>query len=220
MVEVCLELDKLVEAIEYVERSKTRNLVEQILDRDSETIFPTEVVTQLEKYRDEIATGQYQIQNGKAENPKALAQHLQQLRQQRNELQNRYLGVGYGFKFDSFQATLDERTAIIEWCILNDDKLLAFVVTSTREVTVWQSQPEDREALGNWGIQYLENYYNQEDQWQNNLGEELNKLASILHIDEVLAQIPRHCDQLILIPHRFLHLFPLHALPVVSKKRF
>jgi CHAT domain-containing protein len=213
MVEVCLELGKIVEVIEYVERSKSRNLVEQILERDSKTIFPPDVVTQLEIYRDEIATGQYQIQNGKAENPKVLAQRLQQLRQQRNELQNRYLPVGYGFKFDSFQATLDERTAIIEWYILYN-KILAFIVTKKGEVTVWQSQPEDQKALRNWVIQYFQNYYNQKDQWQNGLGEAIKELASILHIDEILTQIPKHCDQIILIPHTALHLFPLHALPV------
>ncbi|MBG1262431.1 CHAT domain-containing protein, partial [Nostoc commune] len=213
MVEVCRKLNKITEAIEYVERSKTRNLVEQILERDSKTIFPPEVFTQLEKYRDEIAVGQYQIQNGKAENPKVLAQHLQELRQQRNELQNRYLPIGYGFKFDSFQPTLNEHTAIIEWYIL-DDKILAFIVTQTREVTVWQSQPEDLEALINWIDKYLQNYYDQKDQWLKSLGEELKELASILHIDEILNQIPKHCDQLILIPHRFLHLLPLHALPV------
>ncbi|BAY45470.1 TPR repeat-containing protein [Scytonema sp. HK-05] len=213
MVEVCWQLNKLTEALEYVERSKTRNLVEQILEGDSRTVFLPEVATQLETYRDEIATGQAQIQNGKAENPKVLAQHLQQLRQQRNELQDRYLPVGYGFKFDSFQATLDEYTAILEWYVLND-KILAFIVTPIGEVTVWQSQPEDRQALIDWANQYLQNYYNQKDQWQNSLGEELKKLASILHIDEILTQIPKHCDQLILIPHRFLHLFPLHALPV------
>ncbi|BAZ40537.1 TPR repeat-containing protein [Calothrix sp. NIES-4101] len=213
MVEVCLELNKITEAIEYVERSKTRNLVEQILERDSKTFFPPEVVTQLETYRDEIAVGQYKIQNGKAENPQQLAQHLQQLRQQRNELQNQYLPVGYGFKFDSLQATLDERIAIIEWYILND-KILAFIVTKQGGVTVWQSQPEDLEALGNWGDKYLQNYYEQKDQWLNSLGEALNKLASILHIDEILNQILKHCDKLILIPHRFLHLLPLHALPV------
>ncbi|MEC4815158.1 MAG: CHAT domain-containing protein [Scytonema sp. PMC 1069.18] len=212
MVEVCLELSNIAEAIEYVERSKTRNLVELILERDSETIFPPDVVTQLETYRDEIATGQYQIQNGKAENPKVLAQHLQELRQQHNELQNHYLRVCSGFKFDSFQASLDERIAIIEWFILND-KILAFIVTKRGEV-VWQSQPEDREALENWLNQYLQNYDQQKDQWWKSLGEELKKLASILHIEEILTQIPKHCNRLILIPHRFLHLLPLHALPV------
>ncbi|MBD2202349.1 CHAT domain-containing protein [Calothrix sp. FACHB-1219] len=213
MVEVCLELANITEAIEYVERSKTRSLVEQILERDSKTFFPADVVTQLEIYRDEIATGQYQIENSKAENFQVLAQHLQQLRQQRNELQNQYLPVGYGFKFDSFQATLDDRTAIIEWYILND-KILAFIVTKRGDVTVWQSQPEDRNALVNWVNEYLQNYYDQKDQWQKILGEELKQLASILHIDEILTQIPKHCDKLILIPHLFLHLFPLHAIPV------
>jgi CHAT domain-containing protein len=213
MVEVCLQLGNITAAIEYVERSKTRNLVEQILERDSKTIFPREVFTQLEKYRDEIAVGQYQIQNGKAENPQVLAQHLQQLRQQRNELQNRYLPVGYGFKFDSFQPTLDERTAIIEWYILND-KILAFIVTKKGEVTVCQSQAEDWEALYDWRNEYLYTYYEQKDQWHNSLGEQLSKLASILHIDEILTQIPKNCEKLILIPHQFLHLFPLHVIPI------
>ncbi|MBD2603526.1 CHAT domain-containing protein [Scytonema hofmannii FACHB-248] len=213
MVEVCLQLNKITEAIEYVERSKTRSLVEQILERDSKTIFPPEVVTQLETYRDEIAVGQYQIQNGKAENPKVLAQHLQQLRNQRNELQNQYLPVGYGFKLDSFQPTLDDRTAIIEWYLIKD-KILAFIVTKREELSVWQSKPEDWEALFDWLNQYLHNYSGQKDQWQNNLGEELKKLASILHIDEILTLIPKYCDKLILIPHRFLHLFPLHAIPI------
>ncbi len=216
IVEVCLELGRHTEAIEYVERSKTRNLVEQILERDSKIIFPPEVVTQLETYRNEIATGQYQIQNGKAENPQVLAQHLQELRQKRNELHNCYLPVGYGFKFDFFQPTLDERTAIIEWYILGT-KIIAFIVTFREKVTVWQSQLEDLEALENWINQYLQNY-NQKDQWQNSLEERLNKLASILHIDEILAQISNQCDKLILIPHRFLHLLPLHALPVTSQK--
>ena len=217
MVEVCLKLDNITAAIEYVERSKTRNLVEQILERDSKTIFPPEVVTQLEELRDEIATGQSQIQNGKAENSQELARHLQELRQQRNELQNRYLPVGYGFKFDSFEPTLDKRTAIIEWYIL-DDRILAFIVMQKGEVTVWQSPPEDLQAWVNWVVnQYLRNYYTQKDQWQNHLGEELKKLASILHIDEILALISKHCDKLILIPHKFLHIFPLHALPVKSQ---
>ena len=220
MVEVCLQLNKITEAIEYAERSKTRNLVEKILERDSKTIFPPEVFTQLEKYRDEIATGQYQIQNGKAENTQDLAKHLQKLRQQRNELQNKYLPVGYGFDFNSFQATLNENTVIIEWYILNN-KFLAFIVTKTGDLTVWQSSPEDLEALENWGNQYLPNYYLQKDKWLNSLGASLKELAAILHIDEIIEtinQLSKHCSQLILIPHQSLHLLPLHALPVKKQR--
>ena len=162
MVEVCLELGKITKAIEYVERSKTRSLVELILDRDFKTIFPPEVVPQLEQLRDEIASGQYQLQNGKAENPKALAQHLQELRQQRQELQDQYLPIGSGFKFDSFQAILDNRTAVIEWYI-TAEKILAFVVKPNgQELTFWESQPEELNSLIDWTNQYLGDYRQKE----------------------------------------------------------
>lgn len=171
IVEVCLELGNIIAAIEYVERSKTRNLVELILNRDSKTIFPPEVATQLEQLRDEIASGQYQLQNGKAENPTDLAQHLQQLRQQRQVLQDSYLPVASGFKFDQFQKTLEKRTAIIEWYIATD-RILTFVIKPNgQELAFWESQPEDFNALIDWSNKYLGDYYNQQDQykiqWQN-----------------------------------------------------
>ena len=220
MVEVCLQLNKTTEAIEYAERSKTRNLVEQILERDSKTIFPPDVVTQLETYRDEIAVGQYQIQNGKAENPQDLAKRLQQLRQQRNNLQDKYLPVGSGFKFAQFQETLDANTAVIEWYIATDTILTFIIQPHGQQLTSWQSPTAELDALFDWRDEYLKDYYNPEDknkiQWQKQLETRLNKLAEILHIEEILDHIPEQCQRLILIPHRFLHLFPLHALPAKS----
>lgn len=217
MVEVCIELGKIPEAIEYVERSKTRNLVEQILSRDLKNIFPTDVVTKLETYSDEIATGQYQIQNGKAENPKVLAQHLQQLRQQRNELQNCYLPIGSNFQYEQFQQNLDNHTAFVEFYITGD-KLITFLFSrQTQQPIVLQSQPQDLDKLINWVGGYLQAYYDKPSHWQQRLTTRLHLLAQILHIDEIIQRIPRKCDRLILIPHHVLHLFPLHALPIKSQ---
>ena len=216
IIEVCLELGNIKKAIEYVERSKTQTLIGQMLERDSASIFPAEVVTQLEKYKYQIATEQYQIQNGKTKNLQSKVKHLQELRQHHNELQSRYLRIGAGFNFDSFQATLDERTGIVEWFI-HKDKILVFIFTPKGKITVWQSQTQEFKTYCDWVDKYLQNYNNQKDHWRNNLGKELEKLASFLHIDEILRQLPKSCDQLILIPHRELHLFPLHALPVAIK---
>ncbi|WP_052308467.1 MULTISPECIES: CHAT domain-containing tetratricopeptide repeat protein [Moorena] len=219
MVEVCLDLTNITAAIEYVERSKTRNLVEEILSRDLKTIFPVDVVTQLEQYRDEIAIGQYQIQNGKADNPTALAQHLQKWRQQRNNLQDHYLPIGSSFNFKQFQQKLDDHTAIVEFYI-TWDKLLTFIFTSeTQQPIVWQSQPQDLDKLGNWVDEYLESYDTEKSDWQNDLSNRLDELADILSINDIIKQIPEKCDRLILIPHRYLHLLPIHALPITSKHR-
>ncbi|NEO94705.1 MAG: CHAT domain-containing protein, partial [Moorea sp. SIO3G5] len=214
MVETCLELNNITEAIEYVERSKTQNLVDNILSRDLKTIFPRDVATKLEKYRHKIAAGQYQIQHSKAENPTALAQHLQQLRQQRNDLQDQYLPIGSSFNFEQFQNNLDDHTAIVEFYITGD-KLLTFIFTGqTKQPIVWQSQPQDLKKLVNWINEYLVSYYTEKSDWQDHLSNRLDELAEILSIDDIIQQIPETCDRLILIPHQFLHLFPLHALPI------
>ncbi|MDB9450593.1 tetratricopeptide repeat protein [Dolichospermum circinale] len=173
MVEVCLALDKETEAIIYIERSKTRNLVEQILSRDLKTIFPAEIVTQLEELRDEIATGQNILQTGKTEDAKSLREHLQKSRKQRQQLQDKYLPIGSSFEFASLENIVDNKTAIIEWYILTD-KIIAFVIQpGGKEITIWQSSSEDREALRDWINEYLTDYYNQKDQWQNQLEESL-----------------------------------------------
>jgi CHAT domain-containing protein len=216
MVEVCLALNYYDQALEYAERSKTRNLVELIFNRDLKTIFPTEIVSQLEQFRDKIANGQYQLQTGTAYNPTALAQYLQQLRQQRNSLQNRYLPIGYDFNFDKFQATLDDRTAIIQWYI-TDAGFETFIITRHNIQRLILSTPaNDSKALEDWANEYLEAYTYKKTEWINSLASRLSRLAKILHLEDILKLVPDTCPRLILIPHRFLHLFPLHALPLAN----
>jgi len=217
MVEVCLELGYYDQAIEYAERSKTRNLVELILTRDTNTIFPSEIVNQLKQLRKEISSGQYQLQNATADNPTALAQHLQQLRQQRNELQDRYLRIGYGFKFDQFQATLDDHTAIIQWYITSAG-FETFIITrySLQRLNL-PTPADDLNNLIDWANEYMEGYGRRiKTQWINSLASGLSRLAEILYMEDTIKLVPDTCLRLILIPHRFLHLFPLHALPLAN----
>ncbi|MBK1990184.1 CHAT domain-containing protein [Sphaerospermopsis aphanizomenoides BCCUSP55] len=214
MVQVCLVLGRETEAIEYIERSKTCNLVEEILNRDLKTIFPLAVVTQLEQLRDEIASGQNLLQTGKVKNTTFLWQHLQKLRQQRQQLQDTHLPIGYRFNFASLEKIVDNDTAIIEWYI-TFDKILAFVIQpGGKEIKIWESSSVERQALFDLANEYVGNYREQKQVWKNQLEQQLQKLASILHIEEILDKIPLQCEKLILIPHQFLHLFPLHALPI------
>ncbi|MGJ5634381.1 CHAT domain-containing protein, partial [Nostoc sp. CALU 1950] len=168
MVEVCLALARDTEAIEYIERSKTRNLVE-LLTKATLT------------------------------NPENLPL------------------VGSSIHFREIQNLLDNKTAIIEWYLFNDC-FRAFIITSNNNPIIWHSDQQNLDALIHWTSEYLGDYYNLEDQdktqWQNQLEERLKKLAEILHLEEILDQVPKQFDRLILIPHRYLHLFPLHALPV------
>ncbi|MGB7708774.1 MAG: CHAT domain-containing protein [Microcoleus sp.] len=120
-----------------------------------------------------------------------------------------------GILYSDIQALTAENTAILQWYILGD-KFLTFIITPQSPTPiVWQSSKADFQALVNWRDEYLRDYQ-QEDktQWRENLAPRLQSLSEILHLKEILERVSKHCDKLILIPHRYLHLFPLHALPV------
>ncbi|MCA2811378.1 MAG: CHAT domain-containing protein [Microcystis sp. M090S1] len=86
--------------------------------------------------------------------------------------------------------------------------------SEVKGVKVWQSSAEDREKLINFIKNYRDAYENNKTAWINNLNDYLNQLSEILQIDELLELIPKSCDRLILIPHWFLHIIPLHCLPL------
>ncbi|MEB3885150.1 tetratricopeptide repeat protein [Lyngbya sp. CCY1209] len=257
MVEVCIELKNYTAAIEYADRSKTRNLVELLATRDlyPKGDIPPEVLDELTRLRQEIETEQRrleieersrdsfgggmmgerspQITDIKTTPPDR--SHLNQLQQQLDDLINGEITpIDPDFRrtqkvepipFAEIQALTGENTAILEWYILSD-RFLVFIVTPPTKptatdgeaVTLWQSNSEDYQQLIKWANDYLNSYRNRESaEWKNSLTSRLQQLGEILHINELIATIEKtakKCDRLVLIPNRFLHLFPLHALPL------
>ena len=238
IIEVCLELaqqepEYYKQALEYVERRHSRNLVELLA---SKNLYPhrhlytnqnnyQRTCYLLDQLRREIPAKQHQLEafgdgKSKQENRSTLLRlqlnYLQQqwynLLKEINEVDARFKSIQQvePISFRNIQALADRGTAIIEWYI-DDNRIVAFVVSDrTPHPTVWQSSSEDLKNLIDLAT------YKQKDQWQNELNQLLVRLSPILHIDEILAQIPAGCDRLILIPHSPLHLFPLHALPLKS----
>ncbi|TVU53399.1 MAG: CHAT domain-containing protein [Arthrospira sp. PLM2.Bin9] len=210
MVEVCLELGRYQDAIEYVDRSKARNLVEFMATRDAYPggVIPENVRQQLQSLK--IAINQENRRLQQDENQDYT--RLYQLRQQKQELEP-YKPL----RFQAMQELLDEETAIVEWYIL-PDKFLTFTLTA-ESLNLWTSSQEDRNNLIDWTNTYLRDYHSNSSQWRDTLADRLETLSQILHLNEILSNLLKNfpkCQKLILIPHRHLHLFPLHALPTSS----
>ncbi|MEA5421551.1 CHAT domain-containing protein [Spirulina sp. CCNP1310] len=222
MVEVCLELGRYQDAIEYADRSKARNLVELMATRDAYPggVIPENIRQRLDELKIAIAQAERRLQQGENLDP----EHLNQLRQEKQQLEP-YKPL----HFDTMQALLDEETAILEWYILGD-KFLTFILmpdppltppSEAGGITLWTSSKEDRDQLIDWTNAYLKDYYTNKDQWRETLAQRLEELPKILHLDEILANLFKTfptCQKLILIPHLYLHLFPLHALPITIEE--
>ena len=210
IVEVCLELGRYTDAIEYVDRSKARNLTELIATRDA---YPGGEISaedrqRLQQLRQAISEEDRRLK----QDPNPDYTHISQLRE---EFQANY--PYKPLKFPDIQSLLDDETVILEWYVL-DDKFLTFTLTN-QTLNLWTSSEEDRQNLIDWTVAYMDDYDNN-SQWRDSLPQRLETLAQILHLDEIQANLRQNfpnCQKLILIPHRFLHLFPLHALPVATE---
>lgn len=224
MVEVCLEIHNYPKAIEYVERSKARSLVELLATRDlyPRGQMPQQVQDQLRQLRLEIDIEKRRL----AAEATPDYTRVNQLRQQYNEIYS-YEPV----RFEQIQNLINDRTAIVQWYIFADC-FRAFIITRHSQAPfVWTSSVEELENLQNWNSEYLSTYYTprwveakaerQElrVQWGRDIASRLQQLAEIVHIDEILSHIPVTCNELILVPYRYLHLLPLHALPVTRESR-
>ncbi|MEG3973159.1 CHAT domain-containing protein [Microcoleus sp. herbarium8] len=118
--------------------------------------------------------------------------------------------------FVQIQSLIDKKTAILEW-YLGDEIFQVFIITRQSEYPiVWQSSAENGSGLSEWVNQYFQDYQKNKEHWREALSLQLQKLSQILDIDEILNYLPATCDRLILIPHRFLHCIPLHALPLAD----
>ncbi len=276
MIEVCLELADNTQAWEYIERSKTRNLIELLTSRNlyPDGEIPTQIKSQLQQLQQEILIEQRRLNQLQAAGEQKLSEksitveeidysHINQLRQHYNEL--------YPYKplkFDQFSTLIDQNTAIIEWYIfpdcfraviindltpqppslqgkgenlgkgkgenLGNDKNSKPLSSQERGLergfpSIWTSTPEDLANLKTWAKDYLNAYdaprlaetdtekEQLKQNWQTSLPSRLKQLTEILHINDILTHIPETCTQLILIPHRYLHLFPFHALDLFSR---
>ncbi|MEZ2240774.1 CHAT domain-containing protein [Microcoleus sp.] len=166
MVEVCLEAENNTAALEYVERSKTRNLVE---------LF---------------------------HKARSLPSQVQRI------------------SFAEIRSLLAENEAILEWYITDNDFKVFIVTRDSPQPDIWQSSSQDLQALQELQQEYLDDIKDEEkyDNWKNQLDSRLERLAEILHIDEIISRLPENCQKLILVPFRYLHLFPLHALASSRQK--
>ncbi|WP_410223303.1 CHAT domain-containing protein [Limnospira platensis] len=116
-----------------------------------------------------------------------------------------------------FRQLLTPETALIEWYLPQDPNLGAWAFTVTLDqdrphIDVYCYSADQRQRLDQFNQTYFADY--RQASWYQALGDRLDDLTEYLHLSDIIAPLPPTCQRLILIPHLYLHLFPLHALSV------
>ncbi|WP_339401658.1 CHAT domain-containing protein, partial [Tychonema sp. BBK16] len=134
-----------------------------------------------------------------------------------------------------FTQFLDSQTALIEWYLPPnpDSGFHVFIVTNRAgslpvpplnkgglggvptHIHHIPFTPEQHQQLNTDIATYLSDYG--KPTWGEALSHRLVTLAASLQLNQTLAALPPTIEKLILIPHRDLHLLPLHALQATRK---
>ncbi len=247
LVQACIHAEKIGKALTSVERSKSRNLIELLVNADRQPTgeIPQEMREELDRLRREVIAKQRILESldnpsnlntasatdfgqRRSESPKFNPTVIETIRQQYiaakqglDALLDRLKSYDPNFtltqrvepiQFSEIQGLIDDKTALIEW-YLTRDRIYVFVVTGGHgKISVWESTPTKYSELQQLRQTYLDAYFSNKSQWKTNLDGFLQRLSDILDLPQLIAGIPPDYRQLILIPYRDLHLFPLHAL--------
>ncbi|OJJ25849.1 hypothetical protein BI308_08920 [Roseofilum reptotaenium AO1-A] len=228
-IEVCLEREDWTGALEYAERSKARNLVELLA---ATKLQPENIPEDLwHRYRD-LYQQWWKLQQMEDSRSSAAPDSitetptakLRTLRQQLDRLIDeeitphdpkfRYSQQITPITYRDIQGLVNPKTVLVEWYITYKG-IHSFIVTHQgTHPQVLTTNPDAPERLDALQEDYLEHYLRRAEDWQTQLPHYLQELSDLLEVPTLLAAIPKSCEQLILVPYRALHLFPLHALPL------
>lgn len=259
LVELCIARSEYAEALEYVERSKARSLVQSIskqniqpkvdissplleefncLRKKIKTEQQKIIISQFENLTQTVTTAQGQPSQAEPMHSVqvdrvALSRWQQRLNELLDEVQKqdpsfnlaqRVKPIQWTHIQDLIENQSTQQTVILEWYITSNN-VYAFIIGSPSGRQEGLDQPilvplsvEAESLLRLCSSQYSDEYLREgSSEWQENLTTRLSQVAEVLEIDRIirviLEQVPK-CDKLILVPHKFLHRFPLHALPL------
>ncbi|MDT9196553.1 CHAT domain-containing protein, partial [Limnospira sp. PMC 1042.18] len=239
MVQACINHQDYPQALLTVERSKSRTLIELL---DSAHLYPKNATDaqkqRISDLRRQIAMYQQQLAYPSSDtftpttekhpnqpSPETLIrQQLQAANQQFQDLLTELDDPNFTLtqqvppQLPDLRRLLPPQTALIEWYLPTeaDSGFYAFLVTRQNDqiqITPHPFNAEDRQHLDQAISDYRSDYG--QLSWNQQLPQRLETLSAALQLPRLLGDLSQ-IQQLILIPHRELHLIPLHALPIPS----
>ncbi|MBD1906444.1 CHAT domain-containing protein [Trichocoleus sp. FACHB-832] len=237
MVQACINAGQLEKAIETIERSRSKRLVDLMASNDlyQGGEIPPEVKALLQQFdglqqRIDQERFKYNSDNESGETSKgdctafqaktqaitSLEADKQQIWQQLRRLDPVLAGEIQVIApdFPAMQKLIDQpTTAILSFYSTSNDTHI--FVLRQKQITCHTCTRQGIENLQNWILQkWLKLYVEQGNTWESQISNFLVELAQRLQINDLISQHLQDITELILVPHLALHQIPFAALPL------
>ena len=243
-IQACINSSKLEKAIEYCDRTRSKHLVDLMHSNDlyASGEIPPEVARYLREFeakQQEIDAEVEQLRNPSSGN-KGLAivgsqsrsradvvaytdkiAELEAEKQQVWENIRRLDPVLAGqiqvdrMEFAAMQKLIENPYTAILCFYTTDDDTHIFVIYKDKAPQVHTCHGEGWATFQKWVREsWLSPYLADNKSWQQGMGEFLSQLSQRLKVKDLIGEYLDGIEELIVIPHLFLHQIPLAALPV------
>jgi len=238
IVQACINNKQLDKAVEYVERSRSKRLVDLMASND--LYSSAEIPAEIQQYLQDFERLQQQIDkergrnqpsndfdNSKLDNSRAAVEAYNQtiadleadkllIWEQLRRLDPVLAGQirVNPLKFPSIQQLIDKpTTAIISFYTTVSDTFI-FVVRQ-KEISLQSCADLGVEALhGSILLNWLGQYVKNNNSWQQQFVGTLTELAQQLNLNDLILWHLEGISELIIVPHYALHHIPFAALPI------
>lgn len=245
MVQACINNKQLNKAIEYIERSRSKRLVDLMASND--LYSDGEIPAEIQQYLQDFEAIQRQIDNelkhhynssnldgnklGKSAHSRAAIEaynetiaDLEAEKQQIWEQMRRLDPVLAGqiqvssMNLSSIQQLIKvPTTAILSFYTTSNDTHI-FIIRQN-QITLHTCTELGFETLQSSILtHWLGQYVHHKDTWKEQFSFLIAELAEVLKLDDLIAQHLKNIDELILVPHLALHQIPFAALPIASSQ--
>ncbi|WP_084227162.1 CHAT domain-containing tetratricopeptide repeat protein [Nostoc sp. KVJ20] len=243
MVQACINNKQLNKGIEYVERSRSKRLVDLMASND--LYSDGEISTEIQQYLQDFEAIQRQIDNeirhyynsnnldgnnlGKSPHSRAdieaynetiadLEAEKQQIWEQMRRLDPVLAGQikVSPMNLSSIQQLIKvPTTAILSFYTTSNDTHI-FIIRQN-QITLHTCTELGFETLQSSILTpWLEQYVHHKDTWKEQFSFLTAELAKVLEFNDLIAQHLKNIDELILVPHLALHQIPFAALPIAE----
>ncbi|MEZ2246892.1 tetratricopeptide repeat protein [Microcoleus sp.] len=233
-VQCYINLKKYDKAVETADRSRSRHLADLFASKD---LYPQgEIPPEVEAYY-RLQQQSDRLRISENDGTKAIAATrepilngdalIEKIKQLEDEKQKAWLKIRSKdqvlaaqlqpapLSFDQMQALIpDAETAILNF-YTTDEHTHIFILRQNQSTQLHTCEGQGYETLQGWLIDnWLKPYKENQTAWKNQMGAFLPELANRLQINQLISQHLNGIQELIIIPHLYLHQIPFAALPL------
>ncbi|MEG4089508.1 CHAT domain-containing protein [Microcoleus sp. Pol12B4] len=243
-IQACVNSNQLEKAIEYCDRTRAQRLVDLMHSNDlyaSGKILPAvqKYLEEFEAKQREIDAEVEQLRKPSEGNKElasvasqsrsradlsAYTEKIQELEGEKQQIWENIRSLDPvlagqvqvdPMEFAAMQQLIDNSQTAILCFYTTDDDTHVFVIYKDQAPQIHTCQGEGLATFQNWiGQSWLSPYLQDRKIWQQGMGEFLSQLSQRLKVDELIGNCLDGIEELIVIPHLFLHQIPLAALPI------